>query len=179
MGPRGIVKYPSRAAFVEMQTRPDFQARHVHKDAGMEQTIVLAGEPMHLPQFPELPPFELPAGDQPFVMMHVMKFGEAGRDALTGYSASAGAAGLALGVRPGAFFRVEGTVVGDGRTWDEVRFNRFPSHAVFDALRANETHRSGQQTRTAALQDTYTMMLLPIIDRLSESTRVELERPHQ
>lgn len=36
----GIVCYPSRRAFMGMQSRPDFQARHVHKSAGMERTIV-------------------------------------------------------------------------------------------------------------------------------------------
>lgn len=35
-----IVKYPTRRAFIEMQVRPDFQEKHVHKDAGMDTTIV-------------------------------------------------------------------------------------------------------------------------------------------
>ena len=35
-----IVRYPSRRAFFEMQQRDDFQKKHVHKDAGMEFTIV-------------------------------------------------------------------------------------------------------------------------------------------
>jgi len=38
----GIVRYPSRVAFLEMQTRDDFKRQHVHKDAGMESTIVMS-----------------------------------------------------------------------------------------------------------------------------------------
>ena len=31
------------------------------------------------------------------------------------------------GVRIAGWFAAEGTIVGDGRTWDQVRFNAFPS----------------------------------------------------
>lgn len=167
----GIVKYPTRSSFLAMQRRSDFKEKHVHKDAGMEQTIVMSCLPIALPEFPPAPEAEVAEGDRPFVMMHVLKYAEAGRDAMTGYAASAGAAGLALGVRPQAFLRVEGTVLGDGRQWDEVRFNRFPSHAVFDQLRSNPTHQAGQPVRQGALEDTYTMMLIPTIDRLAATTR--------
>lgn len=163
----GVVKYPSRAAFLAMQRRPDFQEKHVHKDAGMERTIVMACTPMLLPEFPPPEPARMAGDDAPFVMMHVLKFAEGGVGGMAAYGASAGAEGLKLGVRPGAFLSVEGTVVGDGREWDEVRFNRFPSHAVFERLIANPTHQAGQGPRTKALTDTYTMMLAPTIDRLT------------
>ena len=48
----GIVKYPTRRSFIEMQSRPDFVARHKHKDAGMEQTIVMGCRPMAVPDLP-------------------------------------------------------------------------------------------------------------------------------
>jgi hypothetical protein len=83
----GIVRYPSRAAFLAMNARPDFQERHVHKAAGMAHTIVCG-------TLPETPPladgssrviFELVAPGTP------LQFGRAGR------------------------LRVEGTILGDGR----------------------------------------------------------------
>jgi hypothetical protein len=37
----GVVKYPSRRSFSELQPRPDFAERHVHKEAGMAFTIVV------------------------------------------------------------------------------------------------------------------------------------------
>ena len=48
----GVVKYPTRAAFIEMQRRDDFQKAHEHKEAGMAETIVIGTQPL---QFPEIP----------------------------------------------------------------------------------------------------------------------------
>ena len=53
----GVVKYPTRRSFVEMQSRPDFVEKHVHKDAGMEQTIVMGCLPMLTPELPADAPF--------------------------------------------------------------------------------------------------------------------------
>ncbi len=38
------------------------------------------------------------------------------------------------GVRIAGWYRVEGTIMGDGRSWDEVRFNAFPSRRAFMAV---------------------------------------------
>lgn len=40
-----VVRYPTRKSFIDMQSRPDFQAQHVHKEAGMERTIILGTVP--------------------------------------------------------------------------------------------------------------------------------------
>jgi uncharacterized protein (DUF1330 family) len=37
-----LVKYPSRAAFVEMVSQPAYQEAHEHREAGLERTIVVA-----------------------------------------------------------------------------------------------------------------------------------------
>ena len=39
-----IVRYPSRQAFLQMTQRPDFQARSIHKDAGVGKTIVMVSQ---------------------------------------------------------------------------------------------------------------------------------------
>ena len=41
----GIVRYRTRRSFTEMPRRPDFQARHIHKDAGMDFTIIMGALP--------------------------------------------------------------------------------------------------------------------------------------
>lgn len=41
----GIVCYPTRRSFIEMQSRTDFRAKHEHKAAGMEFTIVVVAAP--------------------------------------------------------------------------------------------------------------------------------------
>ena len=45
-----VVRYPTRRSFIEMQARPDFQERHVHKEAGMAQTIVAGCLPLGPPR---------------------------------------------------------------------------------------------------------------------------------
>jgi len=44
----GVVKYPSRQAFLGMQNREDFQAKHEHKEAGMDFTFVIGSQPVNL-----------------------------------------------------------------------------------------------------------------------------------
>jgi len=40
-----IVRYPTVRSFIDMQDRPDFVERHVHKDAGMLETIIAVCHP--------------------------------------------------------------------------------------------------------------------------------------
>jgi hypothetical protein len=41
-----VVRYPTIRSFLEMQDRPDFIERHVHKDAGMDFTIIALCRPV-------------------------------------------------------------------------------------------------------------------------------------
>ncbi len=77
-----IAKYPTRRAFIEMQSRPDFKDKHAHKDAGMEFTIVCGCLPIASPTMPAgvaevdwadvaHPPT---AEDGPVVVLHVLRF---------------------------------------------------------------------------------------------------------
>jgi uncharacterized protein (DUF1330 family) len=40
-----LVQYPSRSAFVEMVTTPEYDKAHAHREAGLERTIVIACTP--------------------------------------------------------------------------------------------------------------------------------------
>lgn len=112
-------------------------------------------------------------------MIHLMHFGDrvastepgkpdlSGRDAIAAYEQSVGLSALPLGVRPVAVFEVEGVLIGDGRPWEEVRLNRFPSHAAFRALTTDPTWLAHQAGRAAALADTYALMTLPIVDSVA------------
>ena len=92
----GIVRYPSRRKFFEMQQRDDFKSKHVHKDAGMEFTIVMSCLPVA--------PFTGSVERHPFVELRV--------------SAGGGVPpNLTVGV-----FEVEGVIVGDDRTWSQASF---------------------------------------------------------
>ncbi len=179
-----VVKYPTRRSFIEMQARPDFQAKHVHKDAGMEQTFVIGCQPMALPSgglnAADAPdwadvPHPPTADDGPVMVLHVLKYEDAeaadiSPEDMEAYSNAAAKVAVPNGVRLAGWFAAEGTIVGDGRTWDQVRFNAFPSKAAFmtvvldpDRLAAQKRHRE------AAIADTYTMIVRPTIDRIAES----------
>lgn len=153
----------SRVAAIRFASRAALLAAHEHLGDGDARSIVLGCTTLPVPALPAVEP----AADL-FVMVHLMRFGEGGRQVMSTYAATAGAQGLALGVRPAAMFSVQSTLSADGRVWDEVRFNRFPSHSTFEQLRANQVHREGQAGRAGALADTYTFMVLPTINRLGE-----------
>ncbi|MBI5283944.1 MAG: hypothetical protein HY874_02530 [Chloroflexi bacterium] len=173
----GVVRYPSRRKFFEMQQRDDFKAKHVHKDAGMEQTIVMSCLPMATPALPaDAPkltdvPHPATSDDGPVVVIHVLRFVEGhGIGEMTSYTEAAGQVALPHGVRLSGWFSVEGTIVGDGRSWDQVRFNAFPSRAAFMAVvKDPERLRAQREHRETAIADTYTMILRPAIDRLADS----------
>jgi len=101
----GVVRYPSRASFFAMQNRDDFQKQYVHKQAGMETTIVMGCLPLSAADPAD-------AGSGP-VVMRVRRF-----------AAGATPAPDPDGVVPVAHFTVDGVILGDARVWDDVRFDR-------------------------------------------------------
>lgn len=173
----GVVKYPTRRSFIEMQSREDFRELHHHKDAGMAQTIVAGCLPMPVPALPSDAPdwADVPhpptADDPSVVVLHVIRFHDPeSRNEMATYTDHAAKIAVPNGVHIDAWMQVEGTILGDGRTWDQMRFNAFPSKAAFmevvfdpERLKAQAAHRE------VAIADTYTLVLRPSIDRLRES----------
>jgi hypothetical protein len=106
-----MVRYPSRASFFAMQNRDDFQKQYVHKEAGMETTIIMGCVPVTTGD-PDT------TGGGP-VVMRVRRFEEG---ATPGSDPD--------GVVPVAHFEVDGVILGDGRAWDDVRFDRVDAAAL-------------------------------------------------
>ncbi len=180
----GVVKYPTRRSFIDMQQRRDFKELHAHKDAGMQETFVIGCQPIDAPSLPddtvETPWTEVPhpptADDGPVMVIHVLKYADAADAATTpeqmeAYQRTAAVSAGRHGVRIAGWFAAEGTIVGDGRSWDQVRFNAFPSKAAFMAVVTDPDRLAAQQAhREPAIADTYTMIVRPTIDRLSPRT---------
>ena len=172
-----VVKYPTRRAFVDMSASKVFEDSHVHKDAGMDQTIVIGARPIATPELPDDAPdwTEVPhppsAEDPSVVVLHVLRYHEGGAEGdMVSYQNAAGAVAVPHGVRLAGWFAAEGTILGDGRTWDQVRFNAFPSRAAFMAVVFDPARLDAQKDhREVAIADTYTMILRPVVDRLEAS----------
>ena len=107
----GVVRYPSRAAFFAMQQRDDFKAQHVHKEAGMAFTIVMAC----------LPVAHDPAAAGGTLVLLVERGGSA-------------VPAVVEGATDVASFAVEGVIVGDERSFDRARFVRAADDSVVAAL---------------------------------------------
>jgi hypothetical protein len=168
-----VVQYPTGRSFIEMQERDDFRELHVHKDAGMQDTIVLGCRPIGNPVLPSpLPAWsEVPhpptEQDGPVVIIHVLRFTPGVGRAMQGYEALTAAIAVPQGVRIAGWFGVDGTIVGDGRSWDQVRFHAFPSRAAFSAVACDPDRQAAQaEHRNAAIADSYSMVLRPVIDLL-------------
>ena len=179
----GIVKYPTRKAFIDMQSLPSFQESHHHKEAGMERTIVMGTQPMATPQAPAGfepvdwadVPHPPTADDGPVVVVHVLRFRDAAvahetPDHMREYQTAAGKVALGHGVRINGWFAVDGTIIGDGRAWHQVRFNEFPSKAAFMAVVTDPSRLEAQKDhREVAIADTYTMIVRAGINNLAAS----------
>lgn len=147
----GIVRYPHRAGFFAMQQRDDFKEQHVHKEAGMAATIVMACLPVE-----GAPLAATPEGGT--VVLRVRRFADG----------APGDEPLPEGVTPLSRFTVEGVIVGDARTWDEVRFDHVADGADAEAL-----------LDLAGAADGFAIVVAPTapFDRLAESVLTADEAP--
>jgi len=179
-----VVKYPTRQSFIDMQSRPDFMAAHQHKDAGMAETIVMGCQPLPYPVAREGAvvdwadvPHPPTAQDGPITVVHVLSFADADAaqaipDEMEAYATAIAQIAARQGVRVAGWFAVEGTIVGDGRVWHQVRFNQFPSKRAFMALATDPARQQAQaEHREKAIADTYTVLVHPAIDLIAESIR--------
>jgi len=183
----GVVKYPTRKSFIEMQSLPSFQESHQHKEAGMEFTIVMGGQPMAMPTAPsgfepvswDEVPHPPTDDDGPVMVVHILRFHDVEDarktpDHMEQYQTEAAKVALGHGVQTPAWFAIEDTILGDGRLWHQARFNLFPSKAAFMAVVMDPARLTAQaEHRETAIADTYTMIVRPALDRLTASTSTE------
>ena len=169
----GIVRYPTRRSFIEMQSRDDFRERHVHKEAGMDRTIVMGCLPNEVPDMPdgsnEVSWDEVPHpptdDDGPVTVFHILSFKDPDSavhtpEHMVRYQTKAAESASRHGVRVSAWFGVEGTILGDGRVWHQARANTFPSKAAFMAVVFDPERLEAQRNhREEAIADTYTMIV--------------------
>lgn len=138
-----IVRYATRKSFIDMQTRKDFGEKHVHKAAGMQRTVIVCCRP----EDPSLDERGRPTTDDDRLIAMVVRRTE---------SRSAAFAAL-----PGTTnFAAEGTIIGDGRTWDTVQFVPINSTSDAESLAKSLT--------TAAQGDMYVMTVRASMDAITQ-----------
>ena len=146
----------------------------------MQQTIVIGGVPLSIPTSTDAPaavewsevPHPPTDDDGPVMVLHVIRYHDVQAADITpphmeAYQSAAARVAARHGGSVATWFAVEGTILGDGRHWDQVRFNLFPSKRAFMAVVFDPERLEAQhEHRETAIADTYTMILRPSIDRL-------------
>jgi len=164
-----IVEYPCPLALFAMSAHPEFQARSVHKSAGLEKSIVMVTHLQPLPDgTPAASPFPATAQDPAFQHVQVFRYRDqatygarsneptrTGKEAMDLYAAGIRDVELSLGVAPHARLAVEGVFIGDERTWDEVWIDAIPSGAAYTAFSEDATVLEATVHRDAALDEAY------------------------
>lgn len=138
-----VVRYPTRAAFFAMQERDDYKEKFVHKEAGMAFTIVMGCVPG--PDAVASAPATAGEGD---LLLRVRRFVEGVRPATS-----------EEGAVPVVRLEVDGVVLGDERTWDEVRLDRVTDGQVV----------LGRLLQEPGVADQIAVVVEPALDRIVES----------
>jgi hypothetical protein len=138
-----IVRYATRKSFIDMQTRKDFGEKHVHKAAGMQRTVIVCCRP----EDPSLDSRGRPTTDDDRLIAMVFRRTE---------NRSAAFAALPEATHLAA----EGTIIGDGRTWDTVQFVPINSTSDAESLAKSLT--------TAAEGDMYVMTVRASMDAITQ-----------
>jgi hypothetical protein len=137
-----LVRYPNREAMLRMQLLPSFAALHVHKEAGMASTIIVA-------TFPRRESVVLAAAADGVASELVLQVTAEQNDPGIHFAAATFS----------ATFDIEGVIIGDDRTWARAQWDHVPA-ADCQALRAMLAAGSTGDNR-------YVMVLRPLIDELA------------
>ena len=112
-------------------------------------------------------------------MCHVIRFhqedgAEVIPDRMETYQDATVPVAVPNGVRIDGWFSAEGTIIGDGRSWHQVRFNAFPSRRALMEIAADPDRQKAQtEHREVAIADTYALGLRPRLNRLAASVAEE------
>ena len=175
-----VTRYPTRRALLSITSKPGFAEAQVHLDAATEREIILGSVPMPNPFAHEnlvdwddvaYPPTQ---ADGPIQTLHLIRFDDTaeGDEARTEmWDPNAVEPAIREGIRVVAWFDIEGTLIGDGRSWDQLRVVTFPSRDSFISTVFDENRLKSHARRVAATADSIHMILRPIFNRLDESIR--------
>ena len=162
----GVVCYATRKSFVEMDRRDDFKEKHVHKAAGMDHTFVIGCLPR-----PGVDPGDYRSDDKGRGIVAVgahRSVDGSGADAIVAALEASRAHATARGAITGQWFDCEGTIMGDGRKFAVVTFDRYPDLESWRAARdAMESDPACAHLFDSARCDYYNVAVEPALDRIT------------
>ena len=161
-----VVKYPTRRSFVEMGARKDFQEKHVHKQAGMDQTIVCGCLPVSgaTDAVSDAKAREVDESDGPLNALHIIQFESGEDESRRSYLIDLAKVAIAQGGSVDAIMDSETTFLGDGRNWDQVLMVTYPSRAAFDAASKTQS-----EVDSDTITDRYDILIRPMINEMRKS----------
>jgi hypothetical protein len=139
-----VVRYATRKSFIDMQSRRDFSEKHEHKAAGMKRTIIVCCRPEDLSLDERGRPQHV---DGRFATMVVRR----GTERASAFASLPGAVN----------FAAEGTIIGDGRSWDTVQF--------IAAASADEARAIAESAGGGPAGEDYAMSLQITLDSVTAS----------
>jgi hypothetical protein len=149
-----------------MQNRDDFRDKHVHKAAGMDQTFVIGCLPRE-----GVEPGDFRREDKGRGVIAVSAHrvvGETTRDEIVAALAASRRHAVSHGCETGQWYDCEGTIMGDGRSFDVVCFDRYPDVAAWQSARvAMSADAACAALFDAARNDTYAVAVDAPIDRIT------------
>lgn len=162
----GVVCYATRKSFVEMERRDDFKEKHVHKAAGMDRTFVIGCQPRA-----GVEPGDYRSDDKGrgivAVGAHRSPDSSSSGDIVAALESSRAHA-VAHGAVTGQWFDCEGTIMGDGRAFEVVTFDRYPDLESWRAARvAIDADPACAVLTDATRCDFYNVAVEPALDRIT------------
>ena len=162
----GVVCYATRKSFMDMQTRKDFQEKHVHKAAGMDKTFVIGSLPR---DGAEPGDYRSKKSERGVVAVSAHKAldGTSVAELIAALGASRSIAS-ANGCSSGQWYDVEGTIMGDGRSWDVICFDAFPDVESYESWqKALAADPAARMLADSSRVDAYSVAVRADIDRIT------------
>ncbi len=157
-----VVYYPRRAAFLDMQKSPAYQAAIPDRTTGLTARLLFA---FKLPGDREAPPLAEPvisSPDEIFVMNLLQYKSEKGKQEYQKYGAVAGGLINKLGGEVIYYMQAEQAMVTDDH-WDNFVLVRYPSLAALQQMVATDTWQAANRNhRESGLAKTVTFPTRPL-----------------
>ena len=155
-----IVYYPSRAAFLDMMSDPDYRVGLADRTAGLKRTVVYAFTQSRDPGAPPLEPVPTQGGEEIFVLNLLRFRADGGRAEYRKYGAVVLPMVQERGGAPVLVLDAQLPIVSD-ETWEDLYLVRYPSLEALRGMVSTETWQKANEDRQRGLDLTWAFPTRP------------------